>query len=282
MVDFDGLDEQEPTREWSRGSSNELTPRDGAARGHTVATLAPPSPPKVELAVAALEDATVFYSAVLAQSGVRVTPAQHDFDLGAEVLSLHDVKGSGSVKSPDRTTVHAADSLEDVLQRAARMHASFKLETPPMDPARTSAVTFRDPWQNTVSIERGNRLREWQWRNPASPNQTVEQMLEALEGLVLTAPGEPTPAEAIEANIEELDLVELVEDEPRDIRDADDVIDLDAEDLIDFVPMELELAELEVEITIERPPPAVPPPIPRARAAEPRKVRSLSRFWIAN
>jgi catechol 2,3-dioxygenase-like lactoylglutathione lyase family enzyme len=73
-----------------------------------------------------LESAERFYSALLGQSGERVSPGRHYFECGGVTLALYSPKADGDARAPHPNFDHvylAVDELEAVPARAKQLRA---------------------------------------------------------------------------------------------------------------------------------------------------------------
>lgn len=76
---------------------------------------------RIILPVASIEEAAVFYDALLAQAGRRVSPGRHYFDLGQMVLACYDAVADGDegpVPPLPQPVYFAVHGLEDFHARA--------------------------------------------------------------------------------------------------------------------------------------------------------------------
>ena len=76
---------------------------------------------RVILPVGELESAVPFYSTLLDQPGMRVSPGRHYFRCGDVTLAIYSPRGDGDPREPRPNFDHvyfAVDDLEAVFQRA--------------------------------------------------------------------------------------------------------------------------------------------------------------------
>ncbi len=92
---------------------------------------------RVILPVSSIEDAAIFYAAVLEQPGVRITPGRHYFACGGVVLACFDPRADGdswdATPNPDHVYL-AVDDLDDCYRRVSgRPNGSIRrpIETQP-------------------------------------------------------------------------------------------------------------------------------------------------------
>src|SRR5260370_42033114 len=78
---------------------------------------------RVVVPVSSIEEATVFYSAVLDQPGRRISPGRHYFGCGGAILACFDPRADGdswdAAPNPDHV-YFAVDDLEEYFQRVDR------------------------------------------------------------------------------------------------------------------------------------------------------------------
>jgi predicted enzyme related to lactoylglutathione lyase len=77
---------------------------------------------RVILPVSSIEDATVFYSAVLEQPGSRISPGRHYFECGSVILACFDPRADGDAwdarPNPDHV-YFAVDDLDTYYRRVS-------------------------------------------------------------------------------------------------------------------------------------------------------------------
>lgn len=116
---------------------------------------------RIILPVTGIEQAAGFYGALLAQSGQRVAPGRHYFDLGQMVLACHDPVADGETDMPPPLSqpVHfAVHDLEDFHARAKAAGAilSSEIETQPWG---ERSFYCRDPFGNPLCfVEAGTEF----------------------------------------------------------------------------------------------------------------------------
>lgn len=54
---------------------------------------------RIILPVTNIDEAETFYSYILAQTGIRVSPGRHYFDIGGVILACYDPKADGDIES---------------------------------------------------------------------------------------------------------------------------------------------------------------------------------------
>jgi predicted enzyme related to lactoylglutathione lyase len=78
---------------------------------------------RVILPVGDLESTLLFYSSLLDQAGMRISPGRHYFRCGDVTLALYSPRGDGDPREPRPNFDHvyfAVDDLEAVFQRAEK------------------------------------------------------------------------------------------------------------------------------------------------------------------
>ena len=79
---------------------------------------------RVILPVDSLDDAVLFYAALLDDPGMRISPGRHSFRCGDVTLAIYDPVADGDARTPRPNFDHvyfAVDDLEAVFARARRL-----------------------------------------------------------------------------------------------------------------------------------------------------------------
>jgi predicted enzyme related to lactoylglutathione lyase len=69
---------------------------------------------RVILPVSNIEDAAVFYSAVLEQPGIRISPGRHYFGCGSAILACFDPRADGDAWDATPNPDHVYFSVDDL------------------------------------------------------------------------------------------------------------------------------------------------------------------------
>ncbi|MFY8093452.1 MAG: VOC family protein [Niveispirillum sp.] len=116
---------------------------------------------RIILPVTAIEQAAGFYGALLAQTGQRVSPGRHYFDLGQMVLACHDpvaegeTEGAPALSQPVHFAVHDLGDFHARAQAAGAV-LSGAIETRPWG---ERSFYCRDPFGNPLCfVEAGTEF----------------------------------------------------------------------------------------------------------------------------
>src|SRR6266436_7974612 len=92
---------------------------------------------RVIVPVSSINEAAAYYSAVLEQTGMRISPGRHYFDCGGTILACFDPRADGDSwdarPNPDHV-YFAVDDLESVFERAKQAGCATideRIETQP-------------------------------------------------------------------------------------------------------------------------------------------------------
>lgn len=116
---------------------------------------------RIILPVTAIDDAAVFYGALLAQAGRRVSAGRHYFDLGQMVLACYDAEAEGDegpVPPQPQPVYFAVHDLEDFQARAVAAGAVMEggIDTRPWG---ERSFYCRDPFGNPLCfVEAGTEF----------------------------------------------------------------------------------------------------------------------------
>jgi predicted enzyme related to lactoylglutathione lyase len=108
---------------------------------------------RVIVPVFSIEDATVFYSTVLDQSGRRVSPGRHYFGCGTVILACFDPRADGDSWDAKPNPGHlyfAVDDLEEYFRRVSGLSASSILRPIETQPWGERSFYCADPFGNKL------------------------------------------------------------------------------------------------------------------------------------
>lgn len=111
---------------------------------------------RVILPVGNIDEAEKFYSSILQQHGVRVSPGRHYFDLEGTILACYDPKADGDDDRPDwrlhfnQYIYIAVDDLQAVFEAARRSNPEQIDDGITLMPWGERLFYLRDPWRNPV------------------------------------------------------------------------------------------------------------------------------------
>jgi predicted enzyme related to lactoylglutathione lyase len=108
---------------------------------------------RVIVPVSSIEDATVFYSAVLDQPGRRISPGRHYFGCGSVILACFDPRADGDSwdarPNPDHL-YFAVDDLEEYFRRVSALPGSSVLRPIETQPWGERSFYCADPFGNKL------------------------------------------------------------------------------------------------------------------------------------
>ncbi len=108
---------------------------------------------RVIVPVSSIEDATVFYSAVLDHPGRRISPGRHYFGCGSVILACFDPRADGdpwdAKPNPDHV-YFAVDELEKYFERVSELSGSFILRPIETQPWGERSFYCTDPFGNKL------------------------------------------------------------------------------------------------------------------------------------
>jgi predicted enzyme related to lactoylglutathione lyase len=110
---------------------------------------------RVILPVAAIDEATRFYAAVLGIDGKRVSPGRHYFDCRGTILACFDPRADGdnfdATPNPDHIYV-AVSNLEQTFERARRAGCTRIDQEIKTQPWGERMFYAADPWGNPIAF----------------------------------------------------------------------------------------------------------------------------------
>jgi catechol 2,3-dioxygenase-like lactoylglutathione lyase family enzyme len=101
---------------------------------------------RVILPVDDIETSAKFYSALLDDAGMRVSPGRHYFDCGGVVLALYSPKADGDARTPRPNWDHVYFAVNDLPAVFARAATLGGLSTEVGDGGLTMGAMVRRPW----------------------------------------------------------------------------------------------------------------------------------------
>jgi len=108
---------------------------------------------RVIVPVSSIEEATVFYSAVLDQPGRRISPRRHYFGCGGTILACFDPRADGdswdAAPNPDHV-YFAVDDLEEYLRRVDGQPNGSILRPIETQPWGERSFYCKDPFGNRL------------------------------------------------------------------------------------------------------------------------------------
>ena len=108
---------------------------------------------RVILPVSSIEDAAVFYSAVLEQPGTRVSPGRHYFGCGGAILACFDPRADGDAwdarPNPDHI-YFAVDDLDEHYRRVSEQRNGSILRSIETQPWGERSFYCMDPFGNKL------------------------------------------------------------------------------------------------------------------------------------
>lgn len=108
---------------------------------------------RVILPVSGVEDAAIFYSAVLAQPGRRISPGRHYFGCGGVILACFDPRADGDAwdarPNPDHV-YFAVDDLEAYFRRVSERPNGTILRPIETQPWGERSFYCADPFGNKL------------------------------------------------------------------------------------------------------------------------------------
>jgi predicted enzyme related to lactoylglutathione lyase len=116
---------------------------------------------RVILPVSSIEDAAVFYSAVLGQPGVRISPGRHYFGCGSTILACFDPRADGDPWDPRPNPDHiyfAVDDLEDCYRRVSERPNGAILRPIETQPWGERSFYCTDPFDNKLCFVAENTM----------------------------------------------------------------------------------------------------------------------------
>jgi predicted enzyme related to lactoylglutathione lyase len=108
---------------------------------------------RVILPVSSIESAAVYYSAVLEQPGVRVSPGRHYFGCGSTVLACFDPRADGDPwdASPNPDHLYfAVDNLDEYYRRVSTQTKGSVLRPIEVQPWGERSFYCADPFGNKL------------------------------------------------------------------------------------------------------------------------------------
>jgi uncharacterized glyoxalase superfamily protein PhnB len=116
---------------------------------------------RVILPVTNVDDAAVFYSAVLEQSGIRISPGRHYFACGSVILACFDPRADGdawdSKPNPDHI-YFAVDDLDAYFQRVSQRPNGSILHPIETQPWGERSFYSTDPFGNKLCFVDKNTM----------------------------------------------------------------------------------------------------------------------------
>ena len=116
---------------------------------------------RVFLPVSSIEDAAVFYSAVLGQPGVRVSPGRHYFGCGSTILACFDPRADGDPWDPRPNPDHiyfAVDNLDEYYRRVSERPNGTILRPIETQPWGERSFYCADPFENKLCFVAENTM----------------------------------------------------------------------------------------------------------------------------
>jgi predicted enzyme related to lactoylglutathione lyase len=108
---------------------------------------------RVILPVSSIEDAAAYYSSVLDQPGIRVSPGRHYFGCGSAILACFDPRADGddwdSRPNPDHV-YFAVDDLDECYQRVSGRPSGSILRPIETQPWGERSFYCIDPFGNKL------------------------------------------------------------------------------------------------------------------------------------
>jgi predicted enzyme related to lactoylglutathione lyase len=108
---------------------------------------------RVILPVSSIEGAAVFYSAVLGQPGVRISPGRHYFGCGSTILACFDPRADGDPWDPRPNPDHiyfAVDNLHEYYRRVSERPNGSILRPIETQPWGERSFYCMDPFGNKL------------------------------------------------------------------------------------------------------------------------------------
>jgi len=108
---------------------------------------------RVIVPVSNIEDAAIFYSAVLEQPGRRISPGRHYFGCGGVILACFDPRADGDLWDAQPNPDHlyfAVDDLEEYLRRVSIQPNSAILRPIETQPWGERSFYCKDPFGNKL------------------------------------------------------------------------------------------------------------------------------------
>ena len=108
---------------------------------------------RVIVPVSSIDNAAVYYSAVLAQPGMRISPGRHYFDCGGTILACFDPRSDGDAwdATPNPDPVYfAVDDLEACQVRASQQRNGSILQPIETRPWGERSFYCADPFGNKL------------------------------------------------------------------------------------------------------------------------------------
>jgi predicted enzyme related to lactoylglutathione lyase len=114
---------------------------------------------RVIVPVSSIEEAAIFYSAVLDEPGMRVSPGRHYFDCGGTILACFDPRADGDAwdarPNPDHL-YFAVDDLDSYLQRVSEQAKGSIVRPIETQPWGERSFYCTDPFGNKLCfVDRG-------------------------------------------------------------------------------------------------------------------------------
>lgn len=120
---------------------------------HSSPNMASPRLYRVIMPVSSIEDAAVFYAAVLEQAGHRVSPGRHYFSCGSVILACFDPRADGdswdAKPNPDHV-YFAVDDLEECFRRVSGQPNGSILRPIETQPWGERSFYCQDPFGNKL------------------------------------------------------------------------------------------------------------------------------------
>ena len=114
---------------------------------------------RVIVPVSSIEEATVFYSALLDQPGRRISPGRHYFGCGGVILACFDPRADGdpweATPNPDHVCF-AVEDLEDYIRRVREQPNSTILRPIEVQPWGERSFYCKDPFGNKLCFVEEN------------------------------------------------------------------------------------------------------------------------------
>jgi len=108
---------------------------------------------RVILPVSSIDNAATFYSAVLEQPGIRISPGRHYFGCGSVILACFDPRADGDDWDPTPNPDHvyfAVGDLDEYYQRVSRQPGGSILQPIETQPWGERSFYCADPFGNKL------------------------------------------------------------------------------------------------------------------------------------
>jgi len=116
---------------------------------------------RVIVPVSSIDDAAAYYSAVLEQPGMRVSPGRHYFDCGGTILACFDPRADGdawdATPNPDHL-YFAVDDLEAYYTRVSQQPGGSIRRSIASQPWGERSFYCADPFGNKLCFVDGSTL----------------------------------------------------------------------------------------------------------------------------